>query len=189
MANETSKAMRRRWQETDFPWKEIFKGRGIDVGCGPDKLPFDECIPFDQGDGDANQLSKYMESESFDYLNSSHCLEHMHDPEAALHDWLKAVKSGGHVVIEVPDLFYENFQYPSVKNPDHKSSWSAVYQTSPFPIHVYLPEFYPKFTEAKVLLSRLVFRNYDWSLPREFDQTWDESRGCELWWEFVMQKL
>jgi hypothetical protein len=48
----------------------MFRGRGIDIGCGPDKVPFDECIGFDEKDGDANKLEQFFELASFDDIHS-----------------------------------------------------------------------------------------------------------------------
>ncbi|MBN8899200.1 MAG: methyltransferase domain-containing protein, partial [Rhodospirillales bacterium] len=72
---------------------------------------------------------------SFDFLYSSHCLEHLPDPRAALAAWLRVVRSGGHLVIAVPDEdLYEQGRWPSAFNPDHRwtftlyksRSWSPV---------------------------------------------------------------
>ena len=190
--NETSKAMRRRWVEDAmgiYPWKKMFLGRGIDVGSGEDKLPFDDCEAFDTGDGDANKISQYRSLNSFDYLHSSQSLEHMHDPSAALKDWLKIVKVGGRVVVTVPSWeLYEGMRWPSRYNPDHKSSWSMSLRGSIAPIHVYVPEFLKQF-KAKVKLCRLIDANYDFKIGSEKDQTWDESDGVEAFIEFVLEKL
>ena len=38
--NETSKALKRRneeQQEGKFNWERVFRGRGIDIGCGPEQ--------------------------------------------------------------------------------------------------------------------------------------------------------
>src|ERR1019366_1562449 len=100
------------------------------------------------------------------------------------------VKPGGHVVLTVPDLgLYEGFRYPSKWNPDHKISFSFLYEESPFPKHVFFPKFLPKFADiAEVVLARLVVRNYDWTLGSSIDQTWEEAKGVELWNEIVLKR-
>lgn len=193
MSNETSKAMRRRFKEHDdggFPWRNIFKGRMLDVGCGPDKLPFESCIGFDQKDGDANKLSEYFEPHGFDVIHGSHVLEHMHNPLHAVLDWLTLLKPGGYLIQTVPDVgAYERFEYPSKYNPDHKSSWSQIYRGSAFPIHVHIPTFLAMLSRvASTELSRYVEVNYNWKLGREIDQTLKESDGVEIWNEFVLRK-
>lgn len=191
MSNETSKAMKRRLAESDVNWSLIFRGRGIDVGCGPDKLPYADCLGFDEKDGDANQLSRYFPPESFDYLHGSHVLEHMDDPTAALRDWLTLVKPGGYVIQTVPDwVAYEGMQWPSRYNPDHRSSWSMLYRGSIAPIHVHIPTFLAQFSaDASVLLARYVEVNFDWRVGQSRDQTWREEDGVEIWNEFVLMKL
>ncbi len=196
MSNETSKAMRRRFAEHDaggIQWRDIFKGKGIDVGCGPDKVnvPGFDCVGFDEKDGDANKLSTYFEPESFDVLHGSHVLEHMHNPEAALRDWLRLVKPKGWIIQTVPDIgAYENFLYPSKYNPDHKSSWSMIYRGSAYPIHCHIPTFLEKFRGiADVVEARYVEVNYDWKKHRDVDQTWKEEDGVEIWNEILLRKV
>ena len=131
------------------------------MGSGDDALPFPGCRPFDQKDGDANRLSDYFKTESFDYLHASQSLEHMHDPRAALTQWLYVVKPGGHLVISIPSWeIYEGMVWPSRFNPDHKSTWSMSLRGSPAPIHILVPEFLKEFP-VKVERCRLVDANYD----------------------------
>jgi len=191
---ETSKAMRRRWNEDalkQFQWKSIFTGKGIDVGPGDDPLPFPDIEIFDLPQGDANVLHHYFPQDHFDFLHASQCLEHMHNPEEALSNWLKVVKPGGYVVVTVPDwVLYESMIFPSRYNRDHKSSWSMFYTKSNFPIHIYIPSFLERFKDvAKPLLSRLVDTNYDYAVMSTRDQTFKESEGVECWNEFVLRKL
>lgn len=191
--NETSKAMRRRYIEDAlgiFPWMKIFRGKGIDVGCGPDKIPFDACRGFDLSDGDANHLSNYFSDGEFDYLHASQCLEHMDDPKAALQDWSKIVKPKGYIIFTVPDwVLYERMKFPSHWNPDHKSSWSLHYPRSNAPIHIHVPtmirEALPK---AEVLRECLIDSNYDYALiHKDVDQTFNENDGVEAFIEVVLQ--
>lgn len=189
--NEASKAMRRRWCEDAqgiFPWKKIFHGKGIDVGCGPDMIPIDGCQPFDQPDGDANTLSKYFPQDHFDYLHSSQSLEHMRNPSDAMKDWIKVVKPGGHLVVTVPSWeIYEGMQWPSRYNPDHKATFSMSLRGSPAPLHFLLPDFLQEF-DAKVELCRLVDSNYNYKTGTTKDQTWDESDSVEAFIEFILRK-
>jgi SAM-dependent methyltransferase len=188
---ETTKAMKRRMREQPGLWTKIFTGKGMDVGCGPDKLQFKDCIGFDEKDGDANKLSSYFPPESFDYLHGSHVLEHMHSPTNAIRDWLKLVKPGGYIVQTVPDwCAYERMRWPSRFNIDHKSSWSMIYKGSVAPIHVHIPSWLDGFkAEAAVVMARYVEENYNWKLSESVDQTLKVEDGVEIWNEFVLQKL
>ena len=113
--------------------REVTSGRGIDIGCGPDPVtPL--ARRFDKDDGDANQITQVVH-EQFDFVYSSHCLEHMHDPAFTILDWWRLVKPGGWLFVTVPDEdLYEQGVFPSRLNPDHKStftisksqSWSPV---------------------------------------------------------------
>lgn len=191
---EASKAMRRRYIEDalgEFPWMKLFRGDGIDVGCGPDKIPFDRCIAFDKEQGDANDLLAHFPANHFSYLHSSQSLEHMVDPAAALASWIDVVKPRGHLIVTVPDFtLYERLQWPSRYNPDHKSTWSMSLRGSPAPIHCFLPEWLEQFKNTKIVLCRTVDAHYDFSLLNKLaiDQTLPEDAGVEAFIEFVLQK-
>jgi SAM-dependent methyltransferase len=191
--NETSKAMRRRLIENElqvFNWSEIFSGKGIDVGCGDDKIWYDNCIPFDMNDGDANCISKYFPAK-FDYLHASQCLEHMHNPYEAIIEWIKIVKSGGHLIVSIPDWdLYEGNKWPSRYNPDHKSTWSFTHETSPAKYHVNIYKFldYLK-PHCYAKRAMLVDTNYDYKIESSVDQTFIESNGVEAFIEIVLCKL
>lgn len=116
----------------DEEWA-ILSGEGIDIGCG-DSPVTGAARRFDINDGDANHITEYVE-DKFDFVYSSHCLEHMSDPRKAILEWWALVKPGGHLFVIVPDEdLYEQGVFPSRFNPDHKAtftisksaSWSAV---------------------------------------------------------------
>ncbi len=119
----------------------LFRGKGIDVGCGPDKLPFATCEGFDRDQGDANDLTKYFPEGTFSYLHASQVLEHMINPRTALASWISVVKPRGHLIISVPDyILYEAGQWPSPRNGDHKSTWSTALRGSKAGAkHIYVP--------------------------------------------------
>lgn len=109
--------------------REILNGRGIDIGCGADPVT-KNCVPFDMEQGDANHILDYITGE-FDYVWSSHCLEHMREPEQCIQDWWKLVKPGGYMFIIVPDEdLYEQGVFPSRFNSDHKWTFTICKQKS-----------------------------------------------------------
>lgn len=125
--NETSKAMKRRYNDAFFQTK-AYVGRGIDVGCGRDPLSqyvgqfalMTSCRGWDKLNGDAQKM-KGVAPESYDFLHSSHCLEHLNDPSEAMLSWSQVVKPGGHMILTVPDFdLYEGGVWPSRWNSDHK---------------------------------------------------------------------
>lgn len=190
--NEASKAMRRRFIEDQtgvFPWMKLFTGVGIDVGCGPDKIPFDACTAFDLEQGDANDLTGYFKAGEFDYLHASQCLEHMRDPVSALTSWIEVVKPGGHLIVTIPDfVLYEGLIFPSRFNSDHKSTWSIWLKDSPAPIHCYLPSWLLQFANVEIIRCTVVDNNYDYKVLTKRDQTYDEEDGVEAFIEFVLRK-
>ncbi|MEN4054237.1 methyltransferase domain-containing protein [Sulfurimonas sp. NWX79] len=103
--------------------KNLLSGDGIDIGCGLDPI-MPTARAFDIDDGDANCITQYVDKQ-YDYVFSSHCLEHMHNPQEALNEWWKIVKSGGHLIFTVPDEdLYEQGYFPSLFNDDHKSTFT-----------------------------------------------------------------
>ncbi len=141
VAGVTAISMRRRLADSRFATR-YFKGQALDVGGGRDSLAvYREFFPllsnvlvYDMPQGDA-QLLDNLPDASFDCVYSSHCLEHLRDPGEALRHWLRVLKPGGHLVVNVPDEdLYEQGRWPSRFNSDHKltftickaSSWSPV---------------------------------------------------------------
>jgi len=44
-----------------------------------------------------------IESQSYDFVFSSHCLEHIANPLKAVHEWLRVLKNNGHLILIVPE--------------------------------------------------------------------------------------
>ena len=77
---ETSKAKPRRLREGFY--EKYLGGNGLDIGFGGD-LVVPNARGWDFEHGDAQDLSG-LENEKFDFVYSSHTLEHMQDPAIAL---------------------------------------------------------------------------------------------------------
>lgn len=77
--------------------KQFCTGIGLDVGAG--RWPLPGAIPVDAKDGrDAMSLPVG----EFDYVFSSHCLEHLANPIAALEHWASRLKAGGVLFLYLP---------------------------------------------------------------------------------------
>lgn len=77
--------------------RQFCRGTGLDVGCG--RWPLPGAIGVDLKDGgDATNLP----AGPFDYIASSHCLEHLADPVAALEHWKTRLRSGGTLLLYLP---------------------------------------------------------------------------------------
>jgi len=132
MSDETSKAVARRIRDPQFANRYLV-GRGLDVGAGGDGLSrqrahfpgITKVRDWDMPDGDGQELEG-VEDFCFNFVHSSHCLEHLRDPVAALRRWLDVTVYGGHVIVLVPDEdMYEQGVWPSTFNPDHKWTFTA----------------------------------------------------------------
>ena len=115
---ETYKAHERRMREGFF--EKFCKGEGLDIGYGGDPITPD-CFGWDIQDGDAQYMAS-IPDESFDYVYSSHCLEHMRDVSVALKNWFRIVRNNGYLIIYIPerDLYEKKKELPSRFNADHK---------------------------------------------------------------------
>ncbi|MEO8649037.1 MAG: class I SAM-dependent methyltransferase [Acidobacteriota bacterium] len=115
---ESSKAYARRVREGFFD--KYCQGRGLDIGYGGDILA-KNCRGWDFEDGDAQYL-KGIKNESFDFVYSSHTIEHMVVPEISLQNWWRVLKPGGYLIVYLPhrDLYEKRKTLPSRWNSDHK---------------------------------------------------------------------
>jgi SAM-dependent methyltransferase len=154
--NETTKA-KQFWGPVE---RDATRGKGIDIGCGPDPVTPD-ARRFDLEDGDANVASQYVK-EQFDFVYSSHCLEHMHDPKATILDWWKLVKPGGYLFVMVPDEdLYEQGVFPSRFNPDHKATFTLSKAQSWSPKSVNVLDLAQSLPGGQIVSLQLHDRGYD----------------------------
>jgi predicted SAM-dependent methyltransferase len=90
------------------------KGNGIDLGCGRDKI-CSEAIGMDMtnpytkvGDdsiqlkGDAKDLYWFNDG-VLDYIYSSHLLEDFDNTEEVMKEWVRVIKPGGLLILNLPD--------------------------------------------------------------------------------------
>lgn len=190
---ECSKSIMRRLAEPNFI-NRYFRGEGIDIGGAPDPLAlYVELFPLMRGvrvwdvkDGDGQTLMGVADGH-YDFVHSSHCLEHLHDPEEGLRNWFRVLKPGGYLIVTVPDEdLYEQGQFPSTYNADHKwtftifktDSWSEKSRNMVDLIAALGPA-------ADVQKLQLLNATYRYGLPR-FDQTLTPIGECGI--ELIVRK-
>lgn len=176
---ELSKSIARRLSDSNFI-RRYFVGRGIDIGGAPDPLAlYSEFFPlmesvkiWDLDDGDAQFMNGVADGH-FDFVASSHCLEHLNDPAEGLRNWLRIVKEGGYLVILVPDEdLYEQGKFPSTFNRDHKWTFTVhkaggSWSDRSLNLFDLLRDLGPA---ARVEKIELLTASYRFNLPR-YDQT------------------
>ena len=156
MANEASKT-KAIWGTFEH---QIVSGEGIDIGCGTDPIT-DSVRRFDVDDGDANEITQYVTGQ-FEFVFSCHTLEHMHDPQHALHEWWQLVKPGGHMIVITPDEdLYEQGYFPSLFNDDHKSTFTLSKERSWSPRSFNLIELFHTLKNAHLIKVQLQDNAYD----------------------------
>lgn len=175
---ECSKSIPRRLRDVRFATR-YFVGSGVDIGGRPDPLTlYREFFPgitalrtWDIEDGDA-ELMQGVADGAFDFVFSSHCLEHLRDPRKGLANWLRVTKPGGHIVITIPDEdLYEQGVWPSTMNRDHKHSFTMSKPKSWSPVSINVMELVAGLgPAADVRKLEVIDEGYRFGLPR-FDQT------------------
>lgn len=122
---------------------------------------------WDLADGDAQDLGG-VDDASFDFVYSSHCLEHMREPDVALANWYRVLRPGGHLVVTVPDEdLYEQGVWPSTFNTDHKWTFTIHKVRSWSPRSRNVVEMLTRLgPDAQVLSLQLLDHGYRYRLPR-----------------------
>lgn len=191
----TGISMQRRIRTPQF-LNRYFVGKGIDVGGGRDSLALyaeyfpklENVVVYDQELGDA-QLLDNVPDDSFDFLYSSHCLEHLRDPYVAISNWIRVVKPGGCLVVSIPDEdLYEQGFWPSRFNSDHKLTFTIMKEKSWSPVSVNVLEIVHRFHKvAECLTLELIDEGYRFALANKgFDQT--STPVAESSIEFILRK-
>ena len=190
---ESTKAVARRNFDRRFS-TVYFVGSGIDIGCGQDTIAnysemyplMDQCRPWDQPDGDGMLLEGVVD-ETFDFVHSSHSLEHMQDPKIAMTNWIRVTKKGGHLVLLLPDEdMFEQGVWPSTyAGPDHISAWTIHKQKSWCVASINVTTFFGQFDELEILKIEKLDSTYMYSWPRT-DQTRGIIQECAI--EVILRK-
>lgn len=190
---ECSKSIQRRLSDSRF-LRSYFVGNGLDIGGKPDPLSlYTEFFPllssvktWDWEDGDA-QFLVGVANNSLGFVHSSHCLEHLVNPEEGLRNWLRVVREGGHLVITVPDEdLYEQGVFPSTFNRDHKWTFTISKEKSWSNRSLNLLDMVRELGPAvEVLKIEQLASSYRFDLPR-FDQTLTPVAECGI--ELIIRK-
>lgn len=94
-------------------------GRGLDIGAG--RWPYPGAVPIDAGNGGS---AMELPEGAWDFIVSSHCLEHVVDPIAALEHWHTRLRPGGVLALYLPhpDMVYWRPQFCR----KHRHSWAPA---------------------------------------------------------------
>ena len=182
MVQESTKARQRRIREGYF--EKFFVGDGIDIGCGDDPLTPD-CHQWDLPQGDAQELPG-IEPARFDWVYSSHCLEHLVDPFRAVARWWEVLRPGGCLLFVAPDEdLYEQGTWPSQFNPDHKWTFTVHKAQSWSPVSINVTDLVATLPAHQVLWMRTCDDGYNHS-----PGVWDRTGGpAEAHIEVLLKKL
>lgn len=140
---------------TDRFYQRVIRGTLLDVGAGNDPLymyrgrfpavtawtVIDTVPAFGPSNGPewiVDDAADIPPGRTFDCIYSSHCLEHVDDPERVVTAWWRALNPGGHLHIMVPSWWtYERGMWPSARNLDHRTAWVPCrYAGDNWPAHV-----------------------------------------------------
>lgn len=190
---ECSKSISRRLHSPGFI-NSYFVGDGLDIGGKPDPLSLYQELfcqiksvkTWDWEDGDA-QFLKGVADGRYDFVHSSHCLEHLIDPIEGIKNWLRVVRDGGFLVITVPDEdLYEQGKFPSTFNLDHKWTFTINKNTSWSSKSINVLDLICNLgPTCEVIKVELLGSTYRYKLPR-YDQTLTPVAECGI--ELIIRK-
>lgn len=204
--NESTKSWKRR--QHDPRYADYIQGDVIDIGCGEDPITSEmypnikSVMPYDLilGHKSAETLPEIPEATRFDCIHSSHCLEHLSRPDAALRRWVELLKPGGHIVATIPEKrLYEKSGWPSRWNGDHKYAFCilemgvvAAESAKKWPLSINvlqllidLQQHFNLTTPIQIKVVQLLDHGVRLDLPER-----DDTRhGCECAIEIVLQKM
>jgi len=192
---ELSKSIKRRFNVGLFH-SSYFVGNGVDIGGKPDPLEqyievfsrLNSVKTWNLEDGDAQYMNGIADGK-YDFVCSSHCLEHMVDVQEALKNWIRIVKSDGYLILTVPDEdMYEQGFWPSRYNSDHKWTFTIGKKKSWSPKSINLMELLMDFANEveveKIELIRELFREE--LIESKVDQTMSPVAECSI--EIILKK-
>lgn len=190
---ECSKSITRRLSDPNFI-NRYFAGSGLDIGGKPDPLALYQELfcrmgdvrTWDWEDGDAQFLASIADRK-FDFVHSSHCLEHLVDPREGLRNWLRVVRPEGYLVVTVPDEdLYEQGVFPSTFNHDHKWTFTILKSRSWSERSLNVVDLIRELGDsAELVRLEQLSSTYRFDLPR-YDQTLTPIGECGI--EFVVRK-
>lgn len=173
-------------------FKSYLNGYGIDIGAGDDILEVEngKVDAWDIQNGDAQHMIGINDN-TYDFVYSSHCLEHMRSVEESLKNWIRILKPKGYLYITVPDyILYEKLRFPSVYNTDHKNTFSIYLNRIKVKRdnHYHSHDIIDIFTKlnCKNITACLEDENFNYSLGPDIDQTRGNVQAQIL---FIAQKL
>lgn len=190
---ECSKSITRRLADSNFS-SRYFVGNGVDIGGKPDPLVLyrelfhgiTDLKTWDWDDGDA-QFMHGVQDGTFDFVHSSHCLEHLVAPAEGLRNWFRILRPNGFLIVTVPDEdLYEQGLFPSTFNADHKWSFSIYKRQSWCSQSLNIIDLILTLgDEAELIRIEQLSATYRYNLPR-FDQTLTPVGECGI--EFIVRK-
>lgn len=111
---------------------KYMSGLGAEIGYAgyvPGVVPILEgCDGYDLNTPGYDGKTIPIAGSHYDYVYSSHALEHIADYKQAIREWLRVVKPGGYIVTVVPhrDLYEKKMELPSQFNGDHRRYYTPA---------------------------------------------------------------
>jgi hypothetical protein len=93
-------------------------------------------------------------------------------------EWWSLLKPGGYFIIVVPDEdLYEQGRWPSVLNPDHKSTFRLKKSTSWSPVSFDIQALIQRLPNCEIVSAEIQDHGYDYSLQHKFGDKYRRIRG------------
>lgn len=160
---ETSKARARRLKEGFF--EKFCSGKGLDVGYGGDLIA-ENCQGWDIEHGDAQKLEGLRDSE-YDFVYSSHTLEHVDNAQETLRNWWRVIKPSGYLILYLPDrdLYERKKTLPSNWNETHKRFFQLDKDDPPDTVGV-IPLIERTLSGCEIIYAKVCDQGYEEKGPK-----------------------
>ncbi len=113
-------------------YDKYLTGMGLDIGYKGSLADAEPVLPtaigVDMDYPGYDGIHLPFDSNSLEFVFASHCLEHIKDYSAAIEEWFRVLRVGGHLIIMVPHqyLYEKKAKLPSRWNEDHKRFYTPA---------------------------------------------------------------
>jgi len=106
---------------------EVCKGEGLDIGCNRKEWAYPNATMVDPAINEYDAMN--LPIGEYDYIFSSHCLEHVKESWTNVLDyWLSVIKTGGHLFLYLPHISQRYWNIDSNRKHVHQFDGSEIEQ-------------------------------------------------------------
>ena len=169
---ETMKARTRREMEDFF--SKYCIGKGLDIGAGNDPLLPDIAVIDLHFGTDVRTLP--FSDNTFDFVYSSHCLEHLICVEEGIRESFRVLKPHGYMIYYLPhrDLYEHRISLSEPGNADHKHFFLMDRSEAPVTIGI-IPLVATMYPNSELIYAKKCQENGEFSIECIWEKAEEKS--------------